>query len=93
MWDSTCKEANIADATPHTARHTFGVHAAMAAIPLVRLQKLMGHASPTMTMGYMKHAPEAFITEDGSAIANHMTGTEKETDARAVAARKGFRKI
>jgi integrase len=37
-WDGTCKAAAIAGATPHDARHTFAVHAAMAGVPIVRLQ-------------------------------------------------------
>jgi hypothetical protein len=43
-WRATCKLAEIAGATPHDARHTFAVHAAQAGIPIVRLQKLLGHA-------------------------------------------------
>ncbi len=44
------------------------IHAAQAGIPIVRLQKLLGHADPTMTMRYMKHAPEAYLDQDASAI-------------------------
>lgn len=48
-WDRACQAASIAGATPHDARHTFAVHAAMAGVPIVRLQKLLGHATATMT--------------------------------------------
>ncbi len=46
----------------HAARRAthLAVHAAQAGIPMVRLQKLLGHADPTMTMRYIKHAPEAY---------------------------------
>lgn len=57
-WDRTCAAAEVAGATPHDARHTFAVHTAQAGIPIVRLQKLLGHADRTMTMRYMKHAAE-----------------------------------
>jgi integrase len=91
-WQAVCKAAGIAGATPHDARHTFAVHAAQAGIPIVRLQKLLGHADPTMTLRYMKHAPEAYLDQDASAIAAHMTGVgDREAEARAEAARQGIR--
>jgi integrase len=72
VWDAVCKVARIVGATPHDARHTFAVHAAQAGVPIVRLQRLMGHATATMTMRYMMHAPEAYLSEDAAAIAAHM---------------------
>ena len=88
-WDGACKAAGVAGATPHDARHTFAVHAAMAGVPIVRLQKLLGHATATMTLRYMKHAPEAYLDEDAAAIAAHMTGEgNRETAARVEAARR-----
>ena len=75
--------AGIAGATPHDARHTFAVHAAQAVIPIVPLQKLLGHADPTMTLRYMKHTPEAYLDQHASAIATHMTGAgDREGEAR-----------
>ena len=91
-WQAICRAAGIAGATPHDARHTFAVHAAQAGVPIVRLQQLLGHADPTMTLRYMKHAPEAYRDEDGWAIAAHMGGAEdREGEARATAARQGLR--
>ncbi|HXJ80122.1 MAG TPA: hypothetical protein VMS64_15730, partial [Candidatus Methylomirabilis sp.] len=59
---------------------------------IVRLQKLLGHATAAMTMRYMKHAPEAYLSEDGAKIAAHMAGTtDAEATARAAAARAGMR--
>jgi len=89
VWRATCKAAEISGATLHDCRHTFGVHAAQAGIPIVRLQKLMGHADPTMTMRYMQHAPEAYMDQDAAAIAAHMGGAgDRETAARVEAARR-----
>jgi integrase len=91
-WQSTCSGAEIAGATPHDARHTFAVHAAQAGIPIVRLQKLLGHADPTMTMRYMKHAPEAYMDQDAAAIAARMAGTvNPEATSRVEAARRELR--
>ncbi len=87
--DRTCRAAGIEQATPHDARHTCAVHAAQAGVPIVRLQKLLGHATAAMTMRYMKHAPEAYLVEDGEAIARHMSGEgDREAAARIEAARK-----
>jgi integrase len=91
VWHSVLRTAEIAPATIHDARQTFGVHAAQAGVPIVRLQKLLGHATPVMTMRYMKHAPEAYIDQDGAAISAHMEGAaDQETEARAAAARGGM---
>ena len=91
-WDATCTTAAIAGARPHDARHTFAVHAAQSGVPIVRLQKLLGHATAAMTMRYMKHAPEAYLSKDGAKIAAHMAGTtDAEAAARAAAARAGMK--
>ncbi len=58
----------------HDLRHTYGVHAAHSGVPIVRLQKLMGHATPHMTLRYMKHAPEAYFAEDAARIASSIGG-------------------
>jgi integrase len=93
-WDAACRAAKIAGATPHDARHTFAVHAAQAGIPIVRLQKLLGHATPAMTMRYMKHAPEAYLDSDAEAIVAQMSGNaDRESPARVEAARRRLRKV
>jgi hypothetical protein len=58
-----CKAASIAGATPHDARHTFAVHPAQAGIPIVRLQKLLGHADATMTMRHRSTPPKPISTK------------------------------
>ncbi len=93
VWDKTCKAAGITGATPPDVRHTFGVHAAQAGVALVRLQQLMGHASPHMTLRYMKHAPEAYLDTDAATIEQHMSGaTDREAVARTTAARQGLKR-
>jgi integrase len=91
VWDSSCEAGGISGATPHDARHTYAVHATMSGVPIVRLQKLLGHATAAMTMRYMKHAPEAYLDEDADRIGAHMAGTtDRETIARIEAARRGL---
>jgi integrase len=88
-WRAVCAAAGVTGATPHDARHTFAVHAAQVGIPIVRLQKLLGHATAVMTMRYMKHAPEAYLDQDAAAIASHLVGTtDPEAVARVDAARR-----
>jgi integrase len=88
-WRAACGGAKLTGATPHDARHTFAVHAAQAGIPIVRLQKLPGHATPIMMMRYMKHAPEAYLDQDAAAIASHLTGaSDPEAAARVDVARR-----
>ena len=52
--------------------------ATQTGVPVVRLQKLLGHASPQMTMRYMKHAPEAYFDEDAAKIAGAIAGARRE---------------
>ncbi len=81
-WQGACLDAGLHDggpkprpnATIHDLRHTFGVAAAQAGVPIVRLQKLLGHTTPHMTMRYMKHAPEAFFKEDAAKVASALAG-------------------
>jgi integrase len=103
-WRKTCLQAGLhnceidkkkrkPNATLHDLRHTFGVLAAQAGVPIVRLQKLMGHSSPVMTMRYMKHAPESFFEEDAASIANMISGGgDVEQQERSPLANKGLRK-
>jgi integrase len=69
------KKAGLIDVTIHDLRHTFGVHLAQAGVPLPRIQKLMGHASPVMTMRYMAHAPESYFQEDAARLTASMSAT------------------
>jgi len=89
VWNATCTAAGISGARPHDARHTFAVHAAQAGVPIVRMQKLLGHATATMTLGYMKHAPEAFLDEDAATVAAQLAGANNvEAEARVTAAHR-----
>ena len=76
-----CATGKIARATIHDLRHTFGVHCAQAGVPLPRLQKLMGHASPVMTMRYMKHAPESYFAEDAARVAASLQGAGRAMES------------
>jgi integrase len=76
-------------AWPHTVvhdlRHTFGVHAVMAGVALPRLQKILGHKTPAMTLRYAQHAPEPHAQDDAAKIAASMAGS---ADGEALAVRE-----
>ena len=93
VWRRTCRAAGVHGATLHDCRHTFGVHCAQAGVPIVRLQKLLGHATPAMALRYMKHAPEAYFAEDAAKVAASLTGAlDREREARAASARAGLKR-
>ena len=89
-WQKVCLRAGLHDggekpqpnATIHDLRHTFGVAAAQAGVPIVRLQKLLGHATAHMTMRYMKHAPEAYFKEDAAKVARALAGARRRWTER-----------
>ena len=41
----------------------------------MRLQKLLGHTTPLMTLRYMKHGPESYFREDAASIAHPSRGS------------------
>ena len=47
-----CKKARIIEFCFHDLRHTFASHLAMANIPILTIQRLMGHKTIQMTMRY-----------------------------------------
>src|SRR2546430_7643730 len=72
--------------------HTFGVHCAQAGIPIVRIQRLLGHSTPVMALRYMKHAPENYFAADAARVAASLSGAaDREAGAQAELARQGFK--
>ena len=81
---SAYKDASLAHVTIHDLRHTFGVHCILAGVPVTRLQRLLGHATPYMALRYAQHAPQPFFEEDAARLAESLgrQGPE-EADERA----------
>ena len=85
-------EAGLDNVRIHDLRHTFGVHAAQAGVPIPRLQRLLGHATSAMTMRYASHAPSNYFVEDAERIAASLDGRLSDERAeRAKLARAGLR--
>jgi integrase len=88
-----CKAAGLTGMTPHDLRHTYCVHAVQHGVPLPRLQKLLGHATPAMVMRYAAHAPEAYLDADAAKVAAALSGAaDREAEGRADLAREAFRR-
>jgi integrase len=86
------KAAKLDGVTIHDLRHTFAVHWVLAGLPIARLQKILGHATPTMTMRYMRHAPEGFFAHDAAKVAASLNGIDsREASARAELAREALK--
>lgn len=56
---SSLKAAQITDLHFHDLRHTFATRLVQAGVDLYKVQRLLGHKSPTMTQRYAHHYPES----------------------------------
>ena len=91
-FQRACRKAGLHDVRIHDLRHTFGVHCAQAGIPIVRIQRLLGHSTPLMALRYMKHAPENYFAADAARVAASLSGAvDREAGAQAELARQGFK--
>lgn len=52
-------KARIEDCHFHDLRHTFATRLVQAGVDLYKVQRLLGHKSPTMTQRYAHHYPES----------------------------------
>jgi integrase len=92
VFQRACREAGLHGIRIHDLRHTFGVHCAQAGIPIVRIQRLLGHSTPVMALRYMKHAPENYFAADAARVAASLSGAaDREAGVQADLARQGFR--
>ncbi len=57
IWKA-CDDAKVERITPHTPRHTFASHCAMAGVDLRTLAELLGHKTFDMVMRYSHLSPE-----------------------------------
>ncbi len=56
---SYLKAAQITDFHSHDLRHTFATRLVQAGVDLYKVQRLLGHKSPSMTQRYAHHYPES----------------------------------
>ena len=67
----------------HDLRRTFAVHGLKNGVPLSRVQRILGHRTPAMTIRYSQHAPEPHGDNDAGKIEASMTGAA-DREAQAV---------
>lgn len=53
------KKAGLEDVRFHDLRHTFATRLVQAGVDLYKVQRLLGHKTPTMTQRYAHHSPES----------------------------------
>ena len=93
VWRRTCRAVGIHGATLHDCRHTFGVHCAQAGVPIVRLQKRLGHATPGHGVALHEACAGNYFAEDAAKLASSLTGAlDREREARAASARAGLKR-
>ena len=59
IFRSSVEEAAIENFKFHDLRHTFATRLVQAGCDIYKVQKLLGHKSPTMTQRYAHHCPES----------------------------------
>lgn len=57
-FSTVCKAAGVGWATPHTLRHTFASHLAMAGVSLYKIGRWLGHSDAKTTQIYAHLAPQ-----------------------------------
>jgi integrase len=69
----------IPDYTPHSLRHTAASWLVQAGVPLMEVQRLLGHSTPTMTNRYAHLAPGAHSAVENAWKALNPIGTTSST--------------
>ncbi len=65
--NTPAKVDRFGKATTHTFRHTFASRLVMAGVSLFKVQALLGHSSPEMTMRYAHLAPDN-VSEEAAGV-------------------------
>jgi site-specific recombinase XerD len=59
VFHTVARRAEISDFRFHDLRHTFATRLIQAGVDLYKVQRLLGHKSPSMTQRYAHHWPES----------------------------------
>ena len=69
---SQLKPAEHSEMRYHDLRHTFATRLVQGGVDSYKVQRLLGHKSPTMTQRYAHHYPESL--RDGVAVLDQIAG-------------------
>jgi integrase len=58
-FNKACEKARLSDIHFHDFRHSFATRLVQAGEDLYKVQRLLGHKSPSMTQRYAHHSPES----------------------------------
>jgi integrase len=67
-----CKEAGIADCSPHVLRHTAASHMVMAGVPLAEVARMLGDSEAMVERVYGKHSPDYLRRAADALAGNHV---------------------
>ncbi|MEP7153897.1 MAG: site-specific integrase [Nitrospira sp.] len=80
-FNSALRVAHIADFRFHDLRHTFATRLVQGGVDLYKVQRLLGHKSPSMTQRYAHHYPESLrdgveILDRGRTVSTNLAQSE-----------------
>ena len=64
---------SIPRATIHDLRHTFAINALMGGILSARLQRMLGHSAPAITLAYAQHLPNDYFVGDAQLLSKSLS--------------------
>lgn len=76
VFHTAARKAGISDFRFHDLRHTFATRLIQAGVDLYKVQRLLGHKSPSMTQRYAHHWPES-LRHAVEVLDSTKTGTVK----------------
>jgi integrase len=71
-----CREAGIAECSPHVLRHTAASHMVMAGVPLAEVARMLGDSEAMVEKVYGKHSPD-YLRRAADALAGE-TGPREQ---------------
>ena len=75
----TARKAKVEDFRFHDLRHTFATRLVQSGKDLYKIQRLLGHKTPSMTQRYAHHYPES-LRDAVEVLDSHVTNLSHDVD-------------